>query len=399
MSKISGIVVTALTAMIFINGTFTLPVNATDWESGFPIHVVFEELEGSHYGEVDVTLTMYLPAGTPLLARETAVTSTFNALQDIWNIQTVHENVRSLLGPVVPVEVQNAVSHISGTAFVLELIDAFETVSDAGFSRFQTDTEISVTERVIVPRRGSVDMYPDTPRFFAWIVGEGWPEDERNTENWVIASMINYSAAVLSFRSEVGRFPTGLAELNETGHMLIEPLNPYSGEPVLSVNLVNPGDITYEVIDTDNVVLMTYLRVGSQTEVIRREINVPSASSYDLLYRQTAGMTELDRQVARYTFQIAQILNEYYYQYSDLPYRVPQCEMEGFAYVSFENPYTAVDTQMASNFSPQAGDYFYQRISSSEYLLLGYGATGAGILTITKNFLVPQIEMGSLQSR
>ena len=379
---------------VLITGTVTLPVYSSEWEDGFPLQVTYEELEGNN---VDVTLTMVLPTGTPLLAREAAISSFLSALQDIWNIESVHEDVRGFLGPVVPVDVQNVVSHVNGTSFVTAMMDAFEAVSDAGFSRFQEDTEISVTETVVAPVRALSNSYPDAPRFFAWIVGEGWTEAGDHSESWVIASLINYSAAVLSFRSEFGRFPTELTELREMGHLLIEPLNPYTGEPVATVNHMSPGDISYELNDSSNVSLMTYLKTGAQTEIVRRQISVPASGSYDLLYRQLAGLSESDKKVARYTFQLAQILNEYYYQYTDLPYRIPQCEAEGFAYVSFVNPYTGMDAQVANNFSPESGDYYYQRITSDEYFLVGYGANGKDVIMFNKNFLTPQVQMGPMR--
>jgi len=366
-----------------------LPLHAQSWEEGFPVRITYQELEGEGYGCADVTLFATIPVGTPLIARERAVENALDVLHSIWNIESIHEDVRGLLGPVVPMDVQYSVSEIAGTDFIVALVDAFEMVEDAGFSRFQVNTPISATERVSIPRGASVALYPDPPRFFAWIIGEGWSEDVSGREKWVIASLVNCSAAVLSFRSEYGRFPNSFAELRETGHLLIEPLNPYTGEPVREVSGVSPGDISYEYVSSQSVVLLTYVQVGSRVDVVRREISVSSSGAYDLLYRQTAGLSESDRTVARYVFQISQILNEYYSEYRDLPYRVPQCEAEAFAYVSFMNPYTHEDAHQADSLADiEPGDYTFHRVSSTSYFLVGYGGSGEAIISVSKDFRV-----------
>ncbi len=384
---------------ILILSVIAIPALSQDWEDGFPVRITYQELDGVNFGSVDVDMTMTFPMGTPLLARETAMRSALSALHDIWNIESVHEDVRVMLGPVVPMDVQRTVSGITGSRFIIAMMDAFETVSDAGFSRFQVDTSITATERVMAPRRAAYGEYPDAPRFFAWVIGEGWPEGGSGHENWVIASMINYSASILSFRSELGRFPRSFAELRENNQLLIEPLNPYTGEPVKEVTDISPGDISYRYIDNNRVVLLTYIQVGNQSDVVRREINVSSSGAFDLLYRQTSDLSETDKQVARYIFQIAQILNEYYYQHLDLPYRVPQCEAEGFAYVSFMNPYTLQDAQQTDALTQRPGDYTYNRISSSAYFLVGYGNSGIAILRVSKDFAAPDMEMGTLRTQ
>lgn len=366
----------------------TMPLAAQDIDRGFPIRVTYQELGGQDYGDAIVTLTMTLPADTPLLARETVVSNALSVLHDIWSNESVVEDVPDFMGPVIPIDVQYNVAKISGTEFVISVIDAFETVADAGFSRFQVDTLISASEQVSATRqRALAQEYPDAPRYFAWVIGEGWPAGDVALENWVIATMVNYSAALLSYRSELSRFPDSLAALRESSHLIIQPINPYSSGPVAEVNSPSPGDITFEYIDNNTVVLMTYIRAETQVDVVRREISVPDSSAYDLLYRQTAGLSENDRQVARYVFQISLILNEYYNEHGDLPYRVPQCEAEGFAYVSFRNPYSNHDAQQADSLANiQPGDYIYHRISDTAYYLVGYGANGERVLSVSKNF-------------
>ena len=362
---------------------------AQDWEEGFPVRITYQELGGEELGFADVTLMMELPVGTPLLGRENAINSALSALHDVWNMESVHDDIRGFLGPVVPVDVQNAGTGINGTDFVLAIIDAFDTVESGGFSRFQIDTPVRSTERIsLTPgASSSLDRYPDAPRFFAWVVGGVWEGGTTGHENWVIAAVVNYSAAILSFRSELGRFPVSFAELMETNHVLIQPLNPYTGTPIENVSEPSSGNITYEYIDPNRVMLFAYIEVGNTVDVVRREINVAHEGAFDLLYWETAGLGEEDKRVARYTFQIAQILNEYYFEYLDLPYSVPQCEAEGFAYVSFPNPFTGRDAQQAESLSEtRAGSYSYHRISDSEYFLVGYGESGEPVLRVSKTF-------------
>ncbi|MCK4720637.1 hypothetical protein KAU08_08255 [bacterium] len=381
--------------------TAQVPGLSQDWEEGFPVRITYQELGGEDSGYADATLLMSLSAGTPLLGRETAINSALSALHDIWKFESVHENVRGFLGPVVPLDVQHAVSEIKGADFILGIIAAFDMVGDAGFSRFQVDTPVRSTERV--PTRLSTDprffSYPDAPRYFAWVIGGEWAGGEMGHENWVIAALINYSASILSFRSENGRFPVSFAELLETNHVLIEPLNPYTSEPIRNVTTPTPGDIKYEYFDTNRVMLYAYIEVAGTIDVIRREINVASNGDYDLLYRQTAGLSEDDKQVARYTFQIAQILNEYYFQNLDLPFNVPQCEAEGFAYISFPNPFRGQDVQQSDTLAGMpSGNYTYHRISNAEYYLVGYGGSGEPVLRISEVFPVV-IETTPLQAQ
>jgi hypothetical protein len=385
-SIIRNIVLLQLTATLCVI-LGACPSVAQEWDGGFTVSIAFKELTGTEAGSADVALIMVLPAGTPLLSKENAVGNALAALKDVWNIESVHEDVLGFLGPQIPMDVQRIVSQVDGSSFVMAIIDAFDAVQNAGFSRFQSDTQVSATETFqVTGNRVSSPTYADAPRTFEWLIGGNPLVENMHHENWVIASLINYSAAVLSFRSELGRFPRSLTELRETGHLFIEPLNPYTGEQVKEVSDPNPGDITYNYISNDSVELMTYVRYGEEIEVVRREINLYASRSFDLLYRQTAGLSEQEKQVARYTFQISQILNEYYAQYHDLPYSVPQCETEGFAYVSFPNPFSGTDAHQAESLGRiQPGDYTYHRVSLTSYFLAAYGESGDPILSISKD--------------
>jgi len=365
----------------------SVPSLVKGWEGGFTVYVSYQELTGEQAGLADVTLVMIIPMGTPLLAREAAISSGLAALRDIWNLESVHEEVTGFIGPQIPMDVQRVVAKIDGSHFISAIIDSFVTVENAGFPRFQEDTSIVSTERLPAGEARRREEYPNAPRFFEWVVGGIKLQGPTRHENWVIASLINYSAALLSFRSEFGRFPSSFAELRETGHLFIEPLNPYTGEKVRVVNEASAGDITYQLIDNNRAVLLTYIKGPAKVEVVRREINLYYSGAFDLLYRQTAGLSEEDKQVARYVFQISQILNEYYAQHHDLPYSVPQCETEGFAYVSFPNPYAGRDALQADSLATiLPGDYVYHRVSKNAYFLAGYGIEGRPVLSISKDF-------------
>lgn len=363
-----------------------LPVSAADWKSGFTVSIGYEELYDKNPGKAQVSLMMVLPMGTPLHAKEEAIASALAALKDIWNIASVHEEVLGFIGPQIPLDVQKAISVIDGSNFVMAIIEAFNSVENTGFSRFQSDTQVTSVEIVKSPPKKVGMEYPDAPRSFHWVVGGEIGVKSRH-ENWVLAALINYSASILSFRSEFRRFPSSIAELKEMGHVFIEPLNPYNGEPVRIVTEPSPGDISFQYVNLNKVILQTYTQNRGKIEVVRREINLYSADSFDLLYQKTASLTPGEKKVARYVFQISQILNEYYSQHGDLPYSVPQCETEGFAYVSFTNPFTNRDAQQADILADLfPGDYTYHRISSSTYFLVGYGEKSQPIITISKNF-------------
>jgi len=367
---------------------FYTPVSAQANGRTFHVRIGYRELTGKESGFAEVSLTMTVPAGTQLIAREAATDKALSVLQEIWGGSGGHEDVLGFTESTIPADVRRNISSIEGAGFILAIIDAFGAIEDAGFSRFQADVEITSTEKLKIVTRASEGEYGDAPRSFEWSSDPGTLEGNSGHEDWVIASLVNYSAAVLSFRSELGRFPGSLAELRETHHLLIEPLNPYTSNPVKQVDGPSPGNIKYQYDDDNRVILFTYLLIGDTTDVVRREINLYSASgSFDLLYRQTAGMTEKDKQVARYIFQISQILNEYYYQKLDLPYGIPQLEAEAFAYVSFPNPYAVRDVQQADSLAQiLPGDYTYHRISATSYFIVGYGSTGEPVLSVSKNF-------------
>jgi hypothetical protein len=383
----AGIVwITCSMALTMLAGS--LPAPASEWEGRFTVSVAYQELSGKDEGSADVTLIMVLPAGTPLLGRENAVKSALAGLRDLWSIESVHEEVLGFLGPQIPMDVQRVVAKVEGSGFVMAVIQAFDDVENAGYSRLQSDLAVSATERIQLAPAAAMSArgeYPDAPRQFQWVIG-GTP-GSRGDDNWVIASLINYSAAVLSFRSEMGRFPRSFAELKESGHVFIEPLNPYTGEPVREVADNSPGNFTYQFIDDNRVVLYTFIKFGDTVDVVRREINLYPTESFDLLYRTEAGLSDDEKTVARYVFQISMILNEYFTERGELPYSIPQCEAEGFAYVSLPNPYTGRDAQQADSLAaPTPGDFAYHRISSTAYFLVGYGEGGRTILSISRAF-------------
>ena len=387
-------------ALVFLGLLVVGPhASADTWDGGINVWIVYQEMGGVDSGHASVVLTANIPRGTPLLARETVLESALRALRDIWKAESVHEDVRGFLGPDIPMDIQRAVTDLRGAPFIIALMDAFDQVGDAGFSRFQSDVSVSASERIpLMMPAAMMVAYPDAPRSYEWVAGGGPLAENNNHETWVIASLVNYSAAVLGFRSEFGRFPTSLAELREGGHLLIEPLNPYTNFLVQGVDSASPGNVSYEYINPNTVVIRTYITIDGEIEVVRRQIDLyPTAGSFNLLYRETAGLSDNDKQVARYVFQISQILNEYYYQYNDLPYRVPQCEAEGFAYVSFHNPYTGRDAMQADSLVANIpGDYRYNRLSSTEYFLVGYGEGGGLILGVGKNFSESEVSMGTL---
>ncbi|MFH1675690.1 MAG: hypothetical protein ABIC40_01610 [bacterium] len=367
---------------------FYSPASAQENGRRFPVRISYSELTGKDSGYAEVCLTMTIPIGTQLIAREAATAKALSVLQEIWGGSGGHEDVLGFTELTIPADVRRNISSLDGASFILAIIDAFGAIEDAGFSRFQSDVEITSSERVKAVTRSGEAVYGDAPRSFTWSFDPGLGEGDSGHENWIIASLVNYSAAVLSFRSELGRFPGSLAELRETHHLLIEPLNPYTSNPVKQVDGPSPGNIKYQYDDDNRVVLYTYIQVDDKTDVVRREINLYSTSgSFDLLYRQTAGMTEKDKQVARYIFQISQILNEYYYENLDLPYGIPQIEAEAFAYVSFPNPYAMRDVQQADSLAQiLPGDYTYHRVSATSYYIVGYGSTGQPVLSVSKNF-------------
>ena len=259
-------------AVIFAFVSGSVRGAAVDSASGFDIWVTVEELTGQESGYASVKLTLDIPAGTPLLARESAIDSAMAALRDIWNVRSFHQDVRGFLGSEIPYDIQQSVSTISGTSFILAITDAFNAVEDAGYSRFQCDVSISIAEKITLPYPSTTPTartpYPDAPRNFQWIVSGPSAMNPRNSETWVIASLVNFSASVLSFRSEFGRFPSSLAELDERGHLLIEPINPYTNIPVQQANTAVPGDINYEYIDANTVSLITYIVVNGQLDVV-----------------------------------------------------------------------------------------------------------------------------------
>ncbi|HDS29940.1 MAG TPA: hypothetical protein ENN67_02730, partial [Firmicutes bacterium] len=142
-------------AVIFAFVSGSVRGAAVDSASGFDIWVTVEELTGQESGYASVKLTLDIPAGTPLLARESAIDSAMAALRDIWNVRSFHQDVRGFLGSEIPYDIQQSVSTISGTSFILAITDAFNAVEDAGYSRFQCDVSISIAEKITLP-------YPST---------------------------------------------------------------------------------------------------------------------------------------------------------------------------------------------------------------------------------------------
>ncbi|HEX9745964.1 MAG TPA: hypothetical protein VGB30_11115 [bacterium] len=380
--KISAIMAFAVTVMAL--SPVALAQSYT-WTDGFSVEVSYRELTGADAGQAEVTFKMLIPAGTPLIARQGAINSALYSLRDIWEGDDMHNNVLDRLDANIPLNIQRNIQIVDGVEFLEAIMDSFESVEESGYSRFQQDMGVTATERVYISPTGSLREYGDAPLSGSWVIPTDSVLDDQISERLVMANLINYTAAVLSFRSEFRRFPASLAELRETRHQLVEPTNPYSGTPVREVPTPSPGNITYTIINTNRVVLVTYIQVGpttADTNVITREIN--SSGSFDYLYRMTANMNDTDRMVSRYVFQAAQILNEYYYKYLTLPYSVPQMEAEGFAFVHFDNPYGRGDARQSSNLmSIMAGEFTYHRISDNAYYIVGYGSNGSPVFSFT----------------
>ena len=372
-----------------VNGILIPRTEAKDLDEMISFSLSYElpETEGS--GDAIISLAVYIDAGFPLSGKYFAVEQLLLVFKQIWGEEETHENVVvNLYSQQIPAELQTTVRSFNGTEMLLMIFDSFGDVEDRGLLYFNEPVDLIYAETVpyypdiqlsefaqptAMMNKGLVNFVLDTD--------SGEKESERITNG----NLVNISASVLSYRSEYLVFPLDLGELEVTGHLLINPFNPYSGLPVRSITddlSIRPGDIRYEYSGPDQVSVLSYLADGSS---LRRGINLYSGNDFDKLFRLTDGLSDEDRQVALYVFQLSHVVNEYYHEYNSIPDKVPQIESKQFASVSFINPFTGEPVKQLVNLLDKSeGDYFYYKTGEDQYTLTGYGRNLEEIIKIQR---------------
>ena len=375
-------------SMLF-SGAGTINSEAQDLDDMISFSLRYELPEGDESGDAIISLAVHLEEGFPLSGKRFVIEQCLLVFKQLWAEEKAHENVISnLYTQQIPAELQQTVLSFKGTNLLIMIFDNFEAVEDSGLVYFDESTDIIYAE--------TVPYYPDVPLtqfaepysmmnkgLVKFVLDMAYDEDE--CERIINGNLINISAAILSYRSEYLVFPLDLGELEVTGHLLINTFNPYSGLPVRSITddlSIRPGDIRYEYSGPDQVSVMSYLSDGS---VLTRGINLYSGNDFDRLFKLTGGLSEEDRLIAIYIFQLSHVIDEYYNEFNILPDKVPQVESRQFASVSFLNPYIGEPVKQLVNLLEKSdGDYFYFKTGEGQYTLTGYGADLREIIKIQR---------------
>jgi hypothetical protein len=340
-------------------------------------------------GDCIISVAIHIDKGFPLNGKRFVIDQLLQIYRELWGEEGKHSDVTvSLLPENIPPEIKPALASFDGSELVMLVFETFSSIENKGILYFDKPVDIIYAE--------SLPFYPDVPvenlAKFRGNGHEGTVEfvldkiyNEEECKRIINGNLINISTAILSYRSEFLTFPLDLSELEVTGHLLVNLINPYSGLPVRSVSddlSMRPGDIRYNYSGPDHVSIVSFLADGS---TVKRDINVSSNPDFNLLLQKTHGLSENDRRVCIYTFQLSHIINEYYYANKTLPEKVPQIESNLFASVSFLNPFTMEPVkQIVNPLEKSEGDYFYYKTANDQYLLVGYGENLNEILNIQR---------------
>lgn len=205
---------------------------------------------------------------------------------------------------------------------------------------------------------------------------------DRRADQILSMNSHNLIASLLSYRSEQGELPRTLDDLIHSGHWLLALRDPVTGLAWEPTNARTPGSLHYERTAPHlGSVMLTQLsgriqRLSVETPPIREQV-----SATGLLGE---GSFDPEAQQARRTaFQIAKLLELFYYEHGYLPSTVAQLELQGFAVVGYPNPYLGRPTRAVPGLAEaNPGDFFYYRLSPTEFLLVGFGLEGERLITI-----------------
>lgn len=381
--------ITVIVLVLLMCGTIIPRTEAKDLDEMISFSLSYELPDINGSGDAIISLAVHIEEGFPLSGKHFAIEQLLLVFKQLWGEEEIHENVvANLYSQQIPTELQATARSFNGTELILLIFESFGDVEDKGLLYFDGAVDLVYAE--------TIPYYPDIQLTeFAEpmaMMKKGlvnfvldMESDKKCSERVVNGNLVNISAAVLSYRSEYLVFPLDLGELEVTGHLLINPFNPYNGLPVRSITddlSIRPGDIRYEYSGPDQVSVMSYLADGSS---LRRGINLYSGNDFDRLFRLTDGLSEEDRQVAMYVFQLSHVIDEYYYEYNSIPDKVPQIESKQFASVSFINPFTYEPVKQLVNLLDKSeGDYFYYKTGENQYTLTGYGHNLEEIIKIQR---------------
>ncbi len=334
--------------------------------------------EETSSGDCIVSVAIHIDKGFPLSGKRFAVEQLLIIYRELWGEEDGHTDVtQSVVPSKIPQQINTVLGSFDGAELVMMLFDAFNSVEDQGVLYFDEPVDLVYAE--------TLPFYPDIPmEMLNKELGNGQGGkvefvldkiyDDEDSKRIINGNLVNISAAILSYRSEHLVFPLDLGEVEITGHLLVNLFNPYSGLPVRSISddlSVRPGDVRYDYYGPDKVSIVSFLADGTP---VKRDISLYSSSEFNTLFKKTTGLSEEDRRVCIYTFQLAHIINEFYHSEGYLPDKVPQIESKLFATVSFLNPYTREPVKQIMNpLEKREGDYFYYKTGESQYLLVGYG--------------------------
>jgi len=343
----------------------------------------------SSSGDCIVSVAIHFDKGFPLNGKRFAIDQLLQIYRELWGEKAEHTDVtKSLIPENIPAEIRPILGSFDGSELVMMVFDAFSSIENKGILYFDKPVDLIYAE--------SIPFYPDIPlKSLNKNAGNGQQGtvefvldkiyNDEECKRIINGNLINISAAILSYRSEFLTFPLDLSELEVTGHLLVNLFNPYTGLPVRSITddlSIRPGDISYNYSGPSHASIVSYLADGS---TVKRDINLSSAPDFNLLLKETQGLSESDRRVCIYTFQLSHIIDEYYYANSTLPEKVPQIESNLFASVSFLNPFTMEPVkQIANPLEKCQGDYFYYKTANNQYLLIGYSEKLDEILNIQR---------------
>lgn len=203
----------------------------------------------------------------------------------------------------------------------------------------------------------------------------------------------NVIASLLSYRSEKGELPADLESLASAGHILLSLRDPMTNGVWTPTNSLQPGGLVYVRANASIGKVTVRPPLGAIRNLTVETAPIREGVSATGLLGEGQFSPE-EQHTRRAVFQIAKLLELFYNQYGYLPSSVAQLELLGFAHVGFPNLLQGrIATGINSPLERSAGDYFYFKSATNEFLLIGYGLEGKRIITVRQPLaqIVPMI--------
>jgi hypothetical protein len=348
--------------------------------------------------EAEIVFQITIPSGTSISSLPNVIEKILSFYRGLWTGSD--PIIRKALSPKdIPAiaEIISSSKALNGTNAIMKTIRAFREVEEQGYTAFPAAITVVSKEKLPLnsdcllenTSKKSDKSASNIEKIISIYSKKNISEIRKQQIN---ANLNNIAVALFSFRSQYSRFPTGLQELVSSGHLLLMPVNPYTGKILTFVNETGPGSIIFTKPSEERYILTGFddLNLPIKREFLIRP-DVPTMGTLARTKPAKEGskaFTKKEQSVRIYIFQISQLLNSFYETYDYLPRNITHIAAMGYARIYFTNPFTGKPIQPTNSMEKgPAGSYYYLLIGENSYIISGYGEGGREVIEIHRQFV------------